>query len=402
MMTRLALVFVVLAVCALASRKLRVSPIPLYLAAGAVLGPDGLALPGEEAHGFLETAGELGVLLLLFGLGLEFSPARLLSSGKGLLMAGLVDLLVTWPLGFVFGAIVWGPMAGIFTGTMLYVSSSAVIVAFLISSNRLAEPETEAVLGILVFEDVVAGGLLVMAALAAGRSGGGVLVAEVALALVVGLVLVGLALRGSSLLEGLGRTLAGESLHLALLGALVTAGAAAAAGGLSAPLGALALGMALSEVHWKDRVEKAVRPIRDVFAAVFFFVVGGAITLHAVRDLWWIAAVAVLLATGGKVFVGLASGRPLGLNRRRSLVLGATLVPRGEFGLIVATIAADGAASGEFSSQAVGLAGLLVLGTVLGGIPCAQWARRAKREVVRSAVRDGLARSDPKGEERDA
>lgn len=402
MITRLALVFVALAVCALASPKLRVSPIPLYLAAGAVLGPDGLALPGEEARGFLETAGELGVLLLLFGLGLEFSPARLLSSGKGLLTAGLVDLLVTWPLGFVLGAIVWGPGAGVFTGTMFYVSSSAVIVAFLISSNRLAEPETEAVLGILVFEDVVAGGLLVMAALVAGRSGGGVLVAEVALALVVGLVLGGLALRGSSLFEGLGRTLAGESFHLALLGALVTAGAAAAAGGLSAPLGALALGMALSEVHWKDRVEKAVRPLRDVLAAVFFFVVGGAITVHAVTDLWWIAAVAVLLATGGKVVVGLATGRPLRLNRRRSLVLGTTLVPRGEFGLVVATIAADGAALGGFPSQAEGLAGLLVLGTVLGGIPCAQWARRAKREVVRGAAGGGLGRSGPKEEERDA
>jgi len=371
----LALVFGLLAVGALVAPRVRISPIPIFLVVGSLLGAEGPFPLGEETAQVVQGAGELGALMLLFSLGLEFSAGRLLAGGRRFLWAGGLDLLITWPAGFLFGYLMWGPVAGFFVGTMLYISSSAIIVAFLVESGRLVDDETEGVLGILVFEDVAAGGLLVVAALVGGQAEGSEFALDLAIAAGAAVALAALAVWGGRLFEWVGRSLEGQNLHLSLVAAVVVIGAAAAGLGLSAPLGALALGMAFAEVSWKARVDRAVWPLRDILAALFFLAVGTHITGEVFADLWVVIAVAVLLGLATKMLVGFAAFRPLGLRSRQGLALGTTLVPRGEFSLIVATLAAGSAAVGaEFAGYVEGFAGLLVLGTTLVGVPLAQMA----------------------------
>lgn len=371
----LGLVFGLLAVGSLIAPRIRISPIPFFLVVGSLLGAQGLYPLGEEAGQVVQGAGELGALMLLFSLGLEFSAGRLLAGGRRFLWAGGLDLLITWPAGFLLGLVFWGPVAGFFVGTMLYISSSAIIVAFLVQSGRLVEEETEGALGILVFEDVAIGVLLVLAAM----MGGGAQGAELALSLVIALLAAAglgvLALWGGRMIEHGGRLLEGQELHLSLMAAVVLMGMAAAGLGLSGPLGALALGMAFSELSWRDRVEQAVRPLRDILGALFFVSVGAHITAGVIGEIWAIVALAVLVAAVAKMAVGFTAARPLGLRPRQGFILGSTLIPRGEFSLIVATLAAQSTlAAAAFTEYAAGLAGLLVLGTTVLGVPLAQAA----------------------------
>ena len=152
----------------LVSSRFGLSAIPAYILAGIVLGPNQPELfsildPSEVT----EFVAELGIIFLLFFLGLEFSIQRLLESGRHLVLGGSVDLLVNATLGLVVGIIMFGPgFAAVLVGAAIYISSSAVTVKGLIDFRRLADEETVLVLAILVFEDL---GHRVRARLRVGR-----------------------------------------------------------------------------------------------------------------------------------------------------------------------------------------------------------------------------------------
>lgn len=319
------------------ARKAGVSPVVGYLLLGILLGPHGLA-PVYGLGSVTELLGDLGLALLLFFLGLEFSLGRLVESARPTLAAGAVDL-VQLPVGAALGwALGFGWLGGLFLGAAVYVSSSGVIARLLSEGELTAYPEAERTLGVLVFEDLAMVVVLVGLGLAAA-TGGPWAFAGAALFL----VLYGLLARfGRRWLQRL-LTREDESLALAALAlvALVPAGALA----LHFPeaVAAFLLGMAVAETGRERRVEVALRSWYEVAAAAFFAVVGMHVDLAgAVRELP-LALLMVAVTVPMSLLTGYLGGRASGLGRRASVGHGLMLLPRGEFSLVIASLAAGSA-----------------------------------------------------------
>ncbi len=329
------------------SRRVGVSPVVGYLLLGILLGPHGI-VPVYRLGPTTELLGELGLLLLLFYLGLEFSLGRLLEGTGPTLRAGTVDL-ANFGVGFVVAlALGWGWLAGLFLGGVVYVSSSGVIARLLSDSELLAYPEAERTLGVLVFEDLAM--VVVLVGLGLLTAGGGV--ASFAGA--------GLFLAIYGLLARYGRrTLArlldreGEAQALLALALLTLVAAGAMALGFPAAVAAFLLGMAVAKSGQRTRVETALRSWYDVAAASFFLVVGLHVDLAtALREV-----PLALLLVGATLVAGLPTGflggRASGLGRRAAVGHGLMLLPRGEFSLVIASLAAEAGALPEATRQAL-------------------------------------------------
>jgi len=322
------------------------SVIPAYLLVGLLIGPfgpsaGGLSLSLVEESEFIELFAELGIVFLLFFIGVEFSLEELFAEPDRILRAGGIDFVVNAGLGAVLGlALGLGPVGALFLGAVLYPSSSAVVTKSLSDLGWIADPESEAIIGTLVVEDVVAAVYLaVLAAIALGDAGGGVLLslAESGL-LLVGFVL--LATLGGRLVERLFDAESDELFLLRVVGATALLSGFALQSGVSEAVAAFFVGAAISETDLKLRLERVLAPARDLFAAVFFFAVGLETDPGAVAGVAPPLAVGVLAGVLAKVGSGYLGGRAFGLDDRRSLRVGLGLTARGEFSLVVAALAA--------------------------------------------------------------
>ena len=353
--------------------RLRQSAIPAFILVGMALRPFAL-----DPH-LVEVVATVGVVLLLFFMGLEFSLGALLRNRRRIVAAGSVDLLAAFPVGFVAGlALGFGWVGALLLAGAFYISSSAIIAKSVIELRRAAAPETEAALGVLVFEDIFIA--LFLAVLS-----GAVLAAEPSLgsaawgmgkALLFFGVVVLLALRARPLLDRL-FAVDSDDLFVLLAGAgvlLLSWGAMAA--GLSEAIGAFLAGLALAETRHKERAERLFAPLQGLFAAIFFFGFGLGIDPAAFTGVLLPAAVVIVLALVTKLGGGWIAGRRGGLSRRASLSLGLSLLPRGEFSIILAGIAA---AAGLAEVSAV--IALLVLVTAVVGTLGLQYAPQITARV---------------------
>jgi len=376
----LALTIAVLGVLGLAARRLGLSAIPAYLLAGLLLGPNEptalYLISPSEVTAFVA---ELGIVFLLFFLGLEFSLARLLRTGRHVGLGGAIDLAINFGLGALVGIAAFGfSTAAIVLAACIYVSSSAIAVKGLIDFRRLGDDETDLVLAILVFEDLVIAFMLGFAA----AGGGDVPDTLVLVAKALGFVTAGLA--ASRWLAGpLDRFLDRLSLEfflLAVFGFLVGSAAIADELGLSEAIGALMAGIVLSETSVREQIEERFFSFRDIFAALFFFVFGLSIDLSALADVGWIVALATAVTVVGKIGAGLLAGGVGGFTRRQSLNAGVALVAHGEFTVILAQLASDNPLIGpEESTDLVAFAGLYLLVTATIGIVLMKESRRLGR-----------------------
>jgi len=379
---QLAVTVAVLAVLALVASRLRLSAIPAYLLAGLLLGPnEPRFLSVIEPSEITSFIAELGVIFLLFFLGLEFSLERLLRSGRPLGMGGSLDLLVNAGLGLAIGVAAFGlSFAALILAAAVYVSSSAVAVKGLIDLRRLADDETDLVLAILVFEDIVVAGVLGFAA----AGGAGVSPTLVAVAKALGFITV--VLLASRWLaphvDEILRYLPRELFLLFCFALVVGLAAIAKELGLSEAIGALMAGVFLAETSIRQEIEEHFLAFRDVFAALFFFVFGLAIDVGALGTVGWIVVLAVVLSVAGKLTTGYGAGRLAGFNLRQRLNVGAALVAHGEFTIILAQLAADNeviAASDR--ADLVAFAGLYVLATATIGLVLMRESKRLGRRL---------------------
>lgn len=329
------------------SRRAGVSPVVGYLLLGILLGPHGV-VPVYRLGPTTELLGELGLLLLLFYLGMEFSLARLLEGTGPTLLAGVVDL-ANFAVGFGVAVVLgFGWLAGLFLGGVVYVSSSGVIARLLSDSELLAYPEAERTLGVLVFEDLAM--VVVLVGLGLLTAGGGVgSFAGAALFL----ALYGLLARyGKRLLARL-LDFEGEALALLALALLTLVAAGALALGFPAAVAAFLLGMAVAESGHRPRVESALRSWYDVAAASFFLVVGLRVDLTTALREVPLALLLVAVTVVAGLATGFLGGRASGLGRRAAVGHGLMLLPRGEFSLVIASLAADAGALPEATRQAL-------------------------------------------------
>jgi CPA2 family monovalent cation:H+ antiporter-2 len=387
-LTELAVTVALLGALGLVARRLGLSAIPAYLLAGLLLGPnEPTELSLISTSDVTDFVAELGIVFLLFFLGLEFTLTRLTRSGRHVGLGGTVDLAANLGVGLLVGVAAFGfTLAALVVAACVYVSSSAIAVKGLIDFRRLGDDETDLVLAILIFEDIAVAFMLGFAAAGGGEASETLVLVAKAL----GFITVGLA--ASRWLSGpIDRALDRLPLEfflLAVFGFLVGSAAVAEELELSAAIGALMAGVVLSETSVRDQIEDRFFSFRDIFAALFFFVFGLSIDVAALGDVGWLVALAVLLTLVGKLGGGLIAGRVGGFTRRQSLNAGAGLVAHGEFTIILAQLASENASiSADQRTDLVAFAGLYVLATATIGLALMKESKRIGRFLFTTTPR---------------
>ena len=341
LLVELGLLFVGLSLLGLLARRLSLSPVPFVLVAALALGDGGL-VPMTAAEPFLTAAAEIGVVLLLLALGLEFSATELFGSLRRHGPSGLVDLLLNAPPGFVAGLLLGLPWEGALAlAGITYISSSGIIARLLSDLGRLANRETPSILSVLVLEDLAMA--LFLPLLVVALAGDGPAAALGGMALAVGVVLL-VVLAAQRHGHRLGRLLDhrdDEQVLLRLVGLTLLVAGLAQSVGASAAVGAFLVGLALP-ASFAERARAILGPLRDLFAATFFVAFGLATDPSAVLPVLP-ATLALAVVTGGtKLATGWFAARRDGVAVPGRLRAGTALIARGEFSIVIAglTVAA--------------------------------------------------------------
>ena len=328
------------------------SPVPLYLLGGLAFGDGGLVnLGGIE--GFAHIGSEIGVILLLLMLGLEYSAKELVTGLRQSWVAGLVDLVLNMLPGAAVALMLgWGPVAALVMAGITYVSSSGIIAKVLGDLGRLGNRETPVILAILVIEDLaMAAYLPILTAVLAGVSFmGGLTAVGISLA-VITLVLVG-ALRYGHLMSKVLDSPDRESFLLKLLGAALLVAGLASALQVSAAVGAFLLGIAISG-GTAENATRVLEPLRDLFAATFFVLFGLNTDPRTIPPVLGIALALALVTTITKLATGWWAAAQQGIGVPGRARAGAALIARGEFSIVIAGLAvASGAVPAELAALA--------------------------------------------------
>jgi CPA2 family monovalent cation:H+ antiporter-2 len=336
----LAAILCVAAVTTVIFRRIRQPIILGYLLAGLAVGPH-LPVPIFADPAFAHEMSEIGVILLMFSLGLEFSLRKLIRVAP---TAGLIAViqcsLMIW-LGYVTGqAFGWTAMESFFAGALIAISSTTIIVkAF--AEQRLGGPVVELVFGILIVEDLIA--ILLLAVLTPIGSGAGLSASGLALAVgkllafLIGLLVVGI-LVVPRLVRMVVRMQSAETTVIVCTGVCFGFALVALKFGYSVALGAFLAGALVSESGEAKQIEHLMEPVRDVFAAIFFVSVGMQIDPALVARHWLAVVVLTAVVVVGKI-IGVTAGAFLvGAGVRTSVQAGMSLAQIGEFSFIIAGV----------------------------------------------------------------
>jgi CPA2 family monovalent cation:H+ antiporter-2 len=337
--------------------KISLSPVPLYLLGGLALGEGGFVeFAGVADFGHL--ASEIGVILLLLMLGLEYTATELVTGLRKSWLAGLVDLVLNMAPGILVALLLgWGAVGALVMAGVTYISSSGIVAKVLTDLGRLGNRETPVILSILVIEDLtMALYLPITTAVLAGVSffGG---IQAVAVSLVALTIILLTALRYGRIVSGIIDSPDRESFLLKLIGAALLVAGIASSMQVSAAVGAFLLGIAISGAT-ATNATRVLEPLRDLFAAMFFFVFGLNTDPASIPPVLGIAIALAVVSATTKIATGWWAAKqhrigPLGRARA-----GTALIARGEFSIVIAGLAV---ASGAVDDQLAPLAAAYVL-----------------------------------------
>ncbi|SFR73233.1 potassium/proton antiporter membrane subunit, CPA2 family [Agromyces sp. CF514] len=367
--------------------RIGMSPIPFYLVIGLAFGEGGL-IPLDASAEFLEAGSEIGIILLLALLGLEYTATELFESLKSARAAGIVDgLMNAIPGALVALMMGWGPLAAVALAGVTWVSSSGVVATILRDLGRLSNRETPAVLGVLVIEDLaMAFYLPILSALAVGAS---ILQGAIGVAIAVGVVSVILfvALRHGHLVSRLFPADEYEPLLLGVLGLTMLVAGLAAQVSVSSAVGAFLVGIALSG-RVAANASRVLTPLRDLFAATFFVFFGITSDSSALWSMLLPAFVLAVVTIATKVVTGAYAARRAGVGALGQWRAGFALAPRGEFSIVIAGIAVASGAAPELAPLATAYVLITIIsGTFLARVPDAAWFRAfVRRRAARAAA----------------
>ena len=345
------LIAIVLAALARLASRLGVTAVPFYLIAGLGLGDGGVADIGI-AEDFVALGAEIGVLLLLLTLGLEYTGEELRLGLRTGTVPGLVDAVLNFGPGFAIGLLLgWSVPAAILLGGVTWISSSGVISKVLSDLDRLGYRETPSILNLLVIEDLaMAVYLPVVAALVSGQDAVSTIITVAVALTVVAIVLLAAMTLGPLMSAGLDRG-NNEVLLLAVFGLTLLVGGLAQQLQISAAIGAFLVGLGLSGPV-QHRVSSLIEPLRDLFAAIFFLFFAFQINPAELSGAL-LPALALLVVTGaGKLGSGWVAAGRLGASSRGRLRAGTTLIARGEFSVVIASLGVGLTESSELATLA--------------------------------------------------
>lgn len=330
--------------------KLRLSNVPFLILIGMAVGPHAPQI-GVFDFRFIDSApliefmGRVGILFLLFYLGLESSVSRLIQAGRSIFIGGTIYIAINFTIGVAYGYFTgFTPKEMLIVAGVTTISSSAIVAKILFDYRRTANPETELILGITMYEDVFLAvylSLLSGIVLSGASSVGGVLSsAGLALGFIVGLIVLGR--WATPLLNWLLRISSNEVFIIVVFASLFMFAGLGETIHVAEAIGALLLGLILGETEHSGRLEKLVVPFRDFFGAIFFFGFGLTVDPFGLGGAVWLSIGAAVLSLIGVVIAGQLAGRSAGHRGATSLNVGLTLLGRGEFSIIVAKLAQAG------------------------------------------------------------
>jgi CPA2 family monovalent cation:H+ antiporter-2 len=309
--------------------------------AGVLFGPHTPGIVLVDRPSELGLVASIGLVLLLFYLGLEFTVRDLTEGGRRLLLIGGLYLLLNVGGGIGFGfALGWGTREALVVAGAIGISSSAIVTKLLIELNRLPNPETRLILGIIVVEDLFLA--LYLAILQPVISDDQSFVdglASFGKALAFLLAFAALARWGGRFVGRLVATDDDELLTICFVGLAVLSAGVAEEVGVSDAIGAFMIGLVLSESPVSERIERLVLPLRDAFGAVFFFAFGLTIDPGDVVDVAGPIAAAVILSLALNMLAGTLAARFSDFGRREAANIGTTILARGELSLILVSLA---------------------------------------------------------------
>ncbi|WP_129843794.1 cation:proton antiporter [Streptomyces sp. RFCAC02] len=334
--------FVAAALLARLGSRIGLPTIPLFILAGILLGPN---TPGyvlvDDPHE-LEMLSALGLVLLLFYLGLEFHLDDLKTGGRKMAVAGSTYLALNVGAGLAFGfALGWGTSEALVLAGVLGISSSAIVTKILVDLGRIGNAETRPILGIIVVEDIfLALYLAALQPIISGTDGAGAMAADMARAFGFLLLLAAAARWGTRLVGRLFATRDNELLVISFLGAAVLVAGIAEKFGVADAIAAFMVGLILGTTDSGDRIRELVHPLRDAFGAIFFFGFGLSIDPGDLPVVIWPVLAAIAVTVTMNLVAGLLTARVYGFGAGPTANVATTLLARGEFALILATMAA--------------------------------------------------------------
>ncbi|MEU6115386.1 cation:proton antiporter [Streptomyces sp. NPDC047117] len=369
--------FLAAAVLARLGGRIGLPTIPLFILAGILLGPN---TPGyvlvSDPHD-LEMLSLLGLVLLLFYLGLEFHMDDLKTGGRKMALAGGAYLALNVGAGLGFGfALGWGTSEALVLAGVLGISSSAIVTKVLVDLGRLGNPETRPILGIIVVEDIFLA--LYLAALQPVISGADSMASaavDAGKAFGFLLLLAAAARWGTKLVGRLIATRDNELLVISFLGAAVLVAGISEVFGVADAIGAFMVGLMLGSTSSGERIRELVHPLRDAFGAIFFFAFGLSIDPGDMPTVLWPVLIAVAVTLLMNVLAGLVAARIYRFGTRPAANIATSLLARGEFALILATMAATAGLDDRLSPF---IAGYVLILAVLGPLAAgrAGWLAR--------------------------
>ncbi|REK59296.1 MAG: cation/H(+) antiporter [Thermobacillus sp.] len=340
-----------IAIFSLAAGKLKLSIIPFLIVLGMLVGPHApelgfIDLTFVESQEVISFLGRIGVLFLLFYVGLEFSVSKLVRSGRKIVFGGSVYVILNFVLGLGFGFAAGFPLyEALIIAGMMSVSSTAIVAKVLVDLRRTGNSETELILGMVLFDDLfLAVFLSIMSGLLLGgaTSVGGVLM-SVGISVGYMLLFFIIGRKANPILNKLLNITSNEIFIIVVFAVLFFVAGFSEKLHVAEAIGALLLGLALSETEHSKRIEHLVVPFRDFFGAIFFFSFGLSIDPTTLGDAAWYAVGAVVITLIANIVAGMMAGRNAGLSHKASMNIGLTVVARGEFSIIVANLGAAAA-----------------------------------------------------------
>lgn len=354
---QLGLLVLALGVAARLATLAGLPPVGVYLLGGVLAGT--LDVPALQGS-FIQFAAGLGVVLLLFLLGLEYTPHELRANLRSNAPAGLLDFGLNFTPGAVCALVLgWSPMSAVLLGGVTWISSSSIAVKTLDDLGRLGNRETPVVLSLLVLEDLAM--MLYLPLVAALLVGGGLFAAlgSIALAVLAAGAAFGLALRHGAAVSRLVEHRSEEVVLLTALGFVLVVAGGAELLHVSAGVGAFLAGVVLSgEVA--SRTAQLLQPIRDFNAALFFLFFGLQIEVAALDSVLVPVLVLAIVTAGTKAATGWWAARRANIGPRGRLRAATALIARGEFSIVIAGLSGN-VATGELPALAAGYVLVLAL-----------------------------------------
>lgn len=367
---QLALAFGTAVLAGLAARRVGQSVVPAYVLCGIVVGPPVLGLVTDRA--LLAPLSTLGLVLLLFFMGLESSASSLASAPRRTLKDAALDFGLNFTPGVLIALLFgWPLVLALFLGLASFATSSAIAVKAIIELRRTANADTGVVMNLMVVEDLITAILLAGIASVALAGTADPLVMAGAAVKALGLCFAFLVLARPLVRRLSERSVprphmrSQELFLLGLLAVVLAAAALAEGAGLSAALGAFLLGLAFSDSVHGPRLREAVVPLRDASVAAFFFAFGMLVDLKGLPAYVPMLLVLIPVTMATKFVTGLMIATRRGQTHKARLNIATALLPRGEFGIVVA----DMSASAGLGSALSTVAGVYVVVTaVLGSV----------------------------------